>query len=99
MRIHRIASDMLAKLGSSSKLNAKTPFLTMLRDEGRTPGVTLSARLRSCVCGSTIHTFGASLYLVGADAGIAITSSDASRTLPAIVAPRRMAAGGSVARH
>src|SRR5215469_1336400 len=35
MRIHRIASDTLAGLGSSSKLNAETAFLTMLRDEGR----------------------------------------------------------------
>ena len=35
MRIHRIASDTLAGLGSSSKLNAEAAFLTMLRDEGR----------------------------------------------------------------
>ena len=35
MRIHRIASDLLATLGSSSKLNAEWEFLTMLRDEGR----------------------------------------------------------------
>lgn len=35
MRIHRIASDTLAELGSSSKLNAETAFLTMLCDEGR----------------------------------------------------------------
>jgi NTE family protein len=35
MRIHRIASDTLAELGSSSKLNAETAFLTMLFDEGR----------------------------------------------------------------
>jgi NTE family protein len=34
MRIHRIASDMLAELGSSSKLNAEWEFLTMLHDEG-----------------------------------------------------------------
>src|SRR5215472_7951183 len=35
MRIHRIASSTLAELGSSSKLNAETAFLNMLRDEGR----------------------------------------------------------------
>jgi NTE family protein len=35
MRTHRIMSDMLADLGSSSKLNAEMEFLTMLRDEGR----------------------------------------------------------------
>ncbi|ACA15346.1 Patatin [Methylobacterium sp. 4-46] len=35
MRMHRIASDVVAGLGSSSKLNAEWPFLTMLRDEGR----------------------------------------------------------------
>ncbi|HET7883315.1 MAG TPA: patatin-like phospholipase family protein, partial [Acetobacteraceae bacterium] len=35
MRIHRIASDTLAGLGSSSKLNAETAFLTMLHEEGR----------------------------------------------------------------
>ena len=35
MRIHRIASDMMTELGSSSKLNAEREFLCMLRDEGR----------------------------------------------------------------
>jgi NTE family protein len=35
MRIHRIASDAMADLGYSSKLNAEWAFLTMLRDEGR----------------------------------------------------------------
>jgi len=35
MRIHRIASDVMADLGYSSKLNAEWPFLCMLRDEGR----------------------------------------------------------------
>jgi len=35
MRIHRIHSDVMVKLGDSSKLNAEWPFLTMLRDEGR----------------------------------------------------------------
>ncbi len=35
MRIHRISSETLAELGSSSKLNAEWEFLTMLRDEGR----------------------------------------------------------------
>ncbi|HVZ07090.1 patatin-like phospholipase family protein [Rhodopila sp.] len=35
MRIHRIASEALSELGSSSKLNAEWDFLTMLRDEGR----------------------------------------------------------------
>jgi NTE family protein len=36
MRIHRISSETLTELGSSSKLNAEWDFLTMLRDEGRT---------------------------------------------------------------
>ncbi|MEZ5901397.1 MAG: patatin-like phospholipase family protein [Hyphomicrobiaceae bacterium] len=35
MRMHLIKSDMLARLGASSKLNAEWEFLTMLRDEGR----------------------------------------------------------------
>jgi NTE family protein len=35
MRIHRIASEEMTKLGYSSKLNAEWPFLTMLLDEGR----------------------------------------------------------------
>ena len=35
MRIHLVASDALADLGYSSKLNAEWAFLTMLRDEGR----------------------------------------------------------------
>jgi NTE family protein len=35
MRIHRIHSDIMARLGDSSKLNAEWVFLTMLRDEGR----------------------------------------------------------------
>ena len=35
MRLHRIASEAVANLGSSSKLNAEWAFLTMLRDEGR----------------------------------------------------------------
>jgi NTE family protein len=35
MRIHRIASDRMAELGYSSKLNAEWSFLAMLRDEGR----------------------------------------------------------------
>nr|WP_294524454.1 patatin-like phospholipase family protein [uncultured Rhodopila sp.] len=35
MRIHRITSETLTELGSSSKLNAEWAFLTMLRDEGR----------------------------------------------------------------
>ncbi len=35
MRIHRISSEMLTELGSSSKMNAEWDFLTMLRDEGR----------------------------------------------------------------
>jgi NTE family protein len=34
MRIHRIATDMLAGLGASSKLNAEWDFVTMLRTEG-----------------------------------------------------------------
>ncbi|MBR0900377.1 patatin-like phospholipase family protein [Bradyrhizobium tropiciagri] len=35
MRIHLIASQALAELGVSSKLNAEWDFLCMLRDEGR----------------------------------------------------------------
>ena len=35
MRTHQIMSEMLADLGSSSKLNAEWDFLSMLRDEGR----------------------------------------------------------------
>jgi NTE family protein len=35
MRIHRIASEAMVKLGYSSKLNAEWEFLCMLRDEGR----------------------------------------------------------------
>jgi NTE family protein len=35
MRMHRISSNTVTELGSSSKLNAEWDFLTMLRDEGR----------------------------------------------------------------
>lgn len=35
MRTHRVKSDMLAKFGSSSKLNAEWEFVSMLRAEGR----------------------------------------------------------------
>lgn len=35
MRLHRIASDIMLDLGSSSKMNAEWAFLTMLRDKGR----------------------------------------------------------------
>jgi NTE family protein len=35
MRTHRIMTDMLAKFGASSKLNAEWAFLEMLRTEGR----------------------------------------------------------------
>jgi NTE family protein len=35
MRVHMITSDMMAELGSSSKLNAEWTFLCLLRDEGR----------------------------------------------------------------
>lgn len=35
MRLHRIASDRMAELGYSSKLNAEWEFLTMLHQEGR----------------------------------------------------------------
>lgn len=35
MRIHLIASEVLATLGASSKFNAEWDFLCMLRDEGR----------------------------------------------------------------
>jgi NTE family protein len=35
MRTHRIMTDMLAKFGASSKLNAEPEFVAMLRTEGR----------------------------------------------------------------
>ena len=35
MRTHRIATDMLARFGASSKLNAERDFVAMLRAEGR----------------------------------------------------------------
>ena len=35
MRIHRVTSDVMVRLGYSSKLNAEWNFLCMLRDEGR----------------------------------------------------------------
>ena len=35
MRTHRIMTDMLAKIGASSKLNAEWDFVAMLRTEGR----------------------------------------------------------------
>jgi NTE family protein len=35
MRTHRIMTDMLARLGASSKLNAEWEFVGMLRPEGR----------------------------------------------------------------
>jgi NTE family protein len=35
MRIHRIASDWMVKLGASSKFIAEWRFLQKLRDEGR----------------------------------------------------------------
>ena len=35
MRMHRISSEMMTDLGSSSKVNAEWAFLTLLRDEGR----------------------------------------------------------------
>jgi NTE family protein len=35
MRTHRIMTDMLARFGASSKLNAEWEFIAMLRSEGR----------------------------------------------------------------
>ena len=35
MRTHRIKSDLLAKFGASSKLNAEWEFFSLLHDEGR----------------------------------------------------------------
>ena len=35
MRTHRVKSDMLAKFGASSKLNAEWEFVSMLHGEGR----------------------------------------------------------------
>ena len=40
MRTHRIKSDMLAKFGASSKLNAEWEFVSMLRAEGRQAAAT-----------------------------------------------------------
>ena len=35
MRTHRIWTDKLASFGASSKLNAEWPFVSMLKEEGR----------------------------------------------------------------
>ncbi len=35
LRLHRITSDLMVTLGTSSKLNAEWEFPTMLRDGGR----------------------------------------------------------------
>jgi NTE family protein len=35
MRMHRIMSDALAEFGASSKLNAESAFLSLLKEEGR----------------------------------------------------------------
>ena len=35
MRMHRVVTDMLARFGASSKLNAEWEFVTMLFGEGR----------------------------------------------------------------
>ena len=43
MRMHRITSDMITELGSSSKMNAEWEFLTMLRAEGRRSAETFLA--------------------------------------------------------
>jgi NTE family protein len=43
MRIHRIASEALAGLGYSSKLNAEWEFLCKLRDQGRSAAETFLA--------------------------------------------------------
>jgi NTE family protein len=43
MRIHRVASDAMADLGYSSKLNAEWDFLSLLRDEGRRSAETFLA--------------------------------------------------------
>lgn len=49
MRIHRIASEKMASLGYSSKLNAEWAFLTMLRDEGRQCAETFLSENRECL--------------------------------------------------
>jgi NTE family protein len=43
MRIHRVASDLMVDLGSSSKLIAEWDFLCMLRDAGRAAAESLLA--------------------------------------------------------
>ena len=35
MRVHRIVTDMLARFGASSKLNAEWEFVSLLKEEGR----------------------------------------------------------------
>ena len=47
MRIHRVTSDRMIELGSSSKLNAEWDFLCMLRDEGRSAAETFLAEHRA----------------------------------------------------
>ncbi|CAB3792774.1 hypothetical protein LMG28614_03571 [Paraburkholderia ultramafica] len=49
MRIHRIASEAMTKLGYSSKLNAEWAFLTMLRDEGRRSAEAFLAEHADCI--------------------------------------------------
>jgi H+/gluconate symporter-like permease len=49
MRVHRIVTDMLARFGASSKLNAEWEFVTMLFGEGRRAA---DAPISTCCCAS-----------------------------------------------
>jgi NTE family protein len=49
MRMHRIHSEMMTELGSSSKLNAELAFLEMLRDEGRRAAEDFGRRNRASI--------------------------------------------------
>ncbi|WP_293045838.1 patatin-like phospholipase family protein [Paraburkholderia sp.] len=61
MRVHRIHSDKLVTLGTSSKLNAEWSFLTMLRDEGRHAAHTFLATHGASVGVTSSFDFGALL--------------------------------------
>jgi NTE family protein len=49
MRMHRISTDVMVDLGASSKLNAESAFLHMLRDEGRAAAERFAAENRAAI--------------------------------------------------
>ncbi len=49
MRMHRISTDLMVDLGASSKLNAESAFLHMLRDEGRAAAERFAAENRAAI--------------------------------------------------